>query len=75
MLHGVTSFHDDATATWALPKSSSCMPIARSIARAGARSNPSVTSLLRCFMPSVAMAGKPVPPAREARTVAAVSRP
>ena len=47
MLHGVTSFHDDATATCGLSKSSSVMPTARSIARAGARSYPSVTSRLR----------------------------
>ena len=40
MLHGVTSFHDDATPTWGLSQSSSVMPIARSIARAGARSIP-----------------------------------
>ena len=38
MLHGVTSFHDDATPTCGLPQSSSVMPTARSIARAGARS-------------------------------------
>ena len=38
MLHGVTSFHDEHTPTWALPQSSSVMPIARSIARAGSRS-------------------------------------
>ena len=38
MLHGVTSFHDDATATCGLPQSSSVIPIARSMARAGARS-------------------------------------
>ena len=44
MLQGVTSFHDDATPTWGLSQSSSVMPMARSIARAGARSNPSVTS-------------------------------
>ena len=44
MLHGVTSFHDDATPTWGLSQSSSVMPMARSMARAGARSNPSVTS-------------------------------
>ena len=50
MLQGVTSFHDDATATWGLSQSSSVMPIARSIARAGARSGPSVTSRLRGLM-------------------------
>ena len=36
MLHGVTSFHDEATPTCGLPQSSSVMPTARSIARAGA---------------------------------------
>ena len=50
MLQGVTSFHDDATATCGLPQSSSVMPIARSIARAGARLGPSVTSRLRGLM-------------------------
>ena len=50
MLQGVTSFHDDATATWGLSQSSSVMPMARSMARAGARSGPSVTSWLRGFM-------------------------
>ena len=48
-LHGVTSFQDEATPTWGLAKSSSVMPTARSIARAGARSIPSVTSELRGF--------------------------
>ncbi len=43
-LQGVTSFHDEATPTWDLPKSSSAMPMARSMARAGARLSPSVTS-------------------------------
>jgi hypothetical protein len=38
MLQGVTSFQDEATATWGFSQSSSVMPIARSIARAGARS-------------------------------------
>ena len=37
-LHGVTSFHDDATATCGLSQSSSVMPMARSMARAGAGS-------------------------------------
>ena len=37
----------DATPTCALPQSASVMPIARNIARAGARSLPSVTSWLR----------------------------
>jgi len=52
-LHGVTSFHDDATPICGLEKSSSDMPIARSIARAGARSKPSVTSVLRGRLASV----------------------
>ena len=34
MLHGVTSFHDDATPTCGLSQSSSVIPTARSIARA-----------------------------------------
>ncbi len=38
MLHGVTSFHDEHTPTWGLSQSSSVMPTARSMARAGARS-------------------------------------
>ena len=46
-MQGVTSFQEEATATWALPKSSSENPTARSIARAGARSGPSVTWVLR----------------------------
>src|SRR5437868_13180292 len=50
MLHGVTSFHDDATPTWGLSQSSSVMPIARSMARAPAFWNPSVTSRDRGFM-------------------------
>jgi hypothetical protein len=44
MLHGVTSFHDEHTPTCDLLQSSSVMPIARNMARAGARSSPSVTS-------------------------------
>ena len=42
-LHGVTSFHDEATPIWGLSQSSSVMPTARSMARAGARVGPSVT--------------------------------
>ncbi len=38
MLQGVTSFHDEQTATCGLSQSSSVMPTARSMARAGARS-------------------------------------
>ena len=43
-LQGVTSFQEEATPTWGLAQSSSPMPTARSMARAGARSGPSVTS-------------------------------
>ena len=43
-LHGVTSFQLDATPTWGLSQSASVIPTARSIARAGARAAPSVTS-------------------------------
>src|SRR4051794_27553921 len=46
-LHGVISFHDDATPICGLSQSSSVSPTARSIARAGARSIPSGTSRLR----------------------------
>ncbi len=42
-LHGVISFHEDAIPIWAFLKSSSCIPTARSIPRAGALSKPSVT--------------------------------
>ena len=49
MLQGVTSFHDDATPTWGLSQSSSVMPTARSMARAGAFCIPSVTSWDRGF--------------------------
>jgi hypothetical protein len=38
MLHGVTSFHDEATPICGLVKSASVIPTARSMARAGARS-------------------------------------
>src|SRR5215471_6608738 len=51
-LHGVTSFQLDATPTCALSQSASVIPIARSMARAGARSIPSVTSKLRGFSDS-----------------------
>ena len=46
-LQGVTSFHDEATPTWGLSQSASVIPTARSMARAGARSGPSVTWRLR----------------------------
>ena len=49
MLHGVTSFQLDATPICGLSQSASVMPTARSMARAGARSIPSVTSALRGF--------------------------
>ena len=42
-LHGVISFQEDAIPIWAFLKSSSCIPTARSIPRAGALSKPSVT--------------------------------
>ena len=45
--------YDEATATWGLSQSLSVMPTARSIARAGARSYPSVTSWERGFIGSV----------------------
>ena len=48
-LHGVTSFHDEAIPICGLAKSSSFIPIARSIPRAGARSKPSVTNPERGF--------------------------
>jgi hypothetical protein len=44
ILHGVTSFHDDATAICGLSQSSSVMPTALSMALAGALVGPSVTS-------------------------------
>ena len=50
-LHGVTSFQEEATPTWAFEKSSSVIPMARNMARAGARLGPSVTSWLRGFIP------------------------
>src|SRR6056297_1143459 len=49
MLHGVTSFHDEAMPTWGLSQSSSPIPTARSIARDGAFCMPSVTSRDRGF--------------------------
>ncbi len=50
-LHGVTSFHEEATPIWGLSQSPSPMPTALSMARAGARVGPSVTSWLRGFIP------------------------
>ena len=50
MLQGVTSFQLLATPTWGLSQSSSVIPTARNMARAGARSNPCVTSRLRNSM-------------------------
>ena len=47
MLHGVTSFHDEAMATCGFTQSSSVRPTARNIERAGAFCGPSVTSRLR----------------------------
>jgi hypothetical protein len=52
MLHGVTSFQLDATPICGLSQSASVIPTARSIARAPARSMPSVTSRLRGFRSS-----------------------
>src|SRR4051794_5805178 len=52
-LQGVISFQDDATPICGLAKSSSPMPTARSIARAGALASPSVTSRLRGLMSTV----------------------
>ena len=52
-LQGVISFQDDATPICGLAKSSSPMPTARSMARAGALASPSVTSRLRGFMSAV----------------------
>ena len=49
-LHGVISFHDDAIPICGLTQSSSPIPTARNIPRAGARSNPSVTRPDRGFM-------------------------
>ena len=58
-LHGVISFHDDATPICDLAKSSSPMPTARSIPRAAAFSRPSVTSRLRGLMSGIAtLAGR-----------------
>src|SRR3954452_14135199 len=71
-LQGVTSFQLDAMPTCALPKSASVMPTARSIARAGARSMPSVTSWLRGFILSV-MKRKRTPMAVRARHALAAS--
>ena len=62
-LHGVTSFHDEHTPTCDLPQSSSPMPTARSIARAGARPTPSVTSWLRGFIPGGSTGVSGIPPA------------
>ena len=59
MLQGVTSFQLLATPTWGLSQSSSVMPTARSMARAGARSYPPVTSWLRRSMPMIVAHGRP----------------
>ena len=56
-LHGVISFHDDATPICGLAKSSSPMPTARSIPRAAAFSRPSVTSRLRGLRSGVSLTG------------------
>ena len=49
-LHGVISFHEDATPIWGLTQSSSPIPTARSMPRAAVFSRPSVTSRLRGLM-------------------------
>ena len=61
MLHGVTSFHDEATPICGLSQSSSVIPTARSMARAGARVGPSVTSKLRGLMPTSGSSDGSVP--------------
>ena len=48
-LHGIVSIHVVATPTSGLARSSSVSPTAFSIARAGARSGPSVSAALRRF--------------------------
>ena len=50
-LHGVTSFHEDATPTCGRSQSSSPIPMARNIERDPARSTPTVTSWLRSSPP------------------------
>ena len=74
-LHGVISFHDEATPICGLRQSSSPMPTARSMPRAAARSTPSVTIELcglRCCggCGSVAHARKAVRATVHARGVA-----
>src|SRR3954469_22861391 len=54
-LHGVISFHDDATPICGLAKSSSPMPTARSMPRAAVFSSPSVTSRERGLRSGVLM--------------------
>ncbi len=49
-LQGVISFHDEAIPICGFAKSSSCIPTARNIPRAGARSIPSVTNPERGFI-------------------------
>jgi hypothetical protein len=49
-LQGVISFHDEAIPICGFAKSSSFIPTARNIPRAGARSIPSVTKPERGFM-------------------------
>src|SRR5690349_18172118 len=59
MLHGVISFQELATPICGLRQSSSPMPTARSMPRAGARSMPSVTMWLcglRCCFPAASAA-------------------
>lgn len=54
-LHGVISFHDEATPICGFSQSSSPMPTARSMPRAAVRSRPSVTSRLRGFTSGVSV--------------------
>lgn len=56
-LHGVISFHEDATPICDLPQSSSPIPTARSMPRAAVFSRPSVTSRLRGLMSGDSFSG------------------
>ena len=62
-LQGVTSFHEDATPTSGLRRSSSPSPVARSIARWGARSGPSVTCRERVLGSAIVLTMMRDPPA------------
>ncbi len=69
-LQGVTSFHDEATPIKGLRRSSSVSPVARSIARWGARSGPSVTATERGLRSTVVLIICPCPPSQEIDTLA-----